>query len=334
MNEAMNQEDDNITLDQAKALAHWGLFGQVGQVEPGRSSTRVTATSWKNTPKGESKKNKPDHAEESAMAEGSTSTPKVEELMPILKSQPKAASNMNTSIPAPTFKEPRHVPWTIALSATQLSTLLNGFCPRVMDDKLFIYADGPDADGKAKLHMHHSWTGAKSVELDIQMTGDDEDEDVAWTGAITGITFEGKRDADTDENEKEEATETTISNNDYVDVDDGGRGRVAKLDPQPNSNPNKKGIKITTLAQAEEMAKFVAAEGCFWVIGVKFFKESDRLTPDTGSGMAQPSVWDDLPLILPKSKETQTAHRWLSNISKEVLERLMEQGPGSIIQLD
>jgi hypothetical protein len=48
-----------------------------------------------------------------------------------------------------------------------------------MEDKWFVYADGPDDAGHARLHLHRSWTGSKVVELEIRTTGDEEEESEA-----------------------------------------------------------------------------------------------------------------------------------------------------------
>lgn len=34
------------------------------------------------------------------------------------------------------------------------------------EDKWFVYADGPDAEGHIRLHMHRSWTGKKDDRID------------------------------------------------------------------------------------------------------------------------------------------------------------------------
>ena len=38
-----------------------------------------------------------------------------------------------------------------------------------MEDKWFVYADGPDAEGHAALHMYRSWTGCETIKLDIEV---------------------------------------------------------------------------------------------------------------------------------------------------------------------
>lgn len=59
-----------------------------------------------------------------------------------------------------------------------------------MEDKWFVYAEGPDAEGRVLIHMHRSWTGKKIVELEIKMRGDSEEEKKTGSAEIMGITWE------------------------------------------------------------------------------------------------------------------------------------------------
>jgi hypothetical protein len=59
-----------------------------------------------------------------------------------------------------------------------------------MEDKWFIYADSPDADGRAKLHIRRSWTGFKVVELDIKIIANRHDKTKVWRADFTAIKFE------------------------------------------------------------------------------------------------------------------------------------------------
>jgi hypothetical protein len=86
------------------------------------------------------------------------------------------------------FQKPLTSPWDIKVPVTDLNKLLNGFIPRQMEDKWFMYADGPDAEGCAMLHMFRSWTGAKMVELEIRLAVE-EDGDVI-DATITRMVWE------------------------------------------------------------------------------------------------------------------------------------------------
>jgi hypothetical protein len=88
------------------------------------------------------------------------------------------------------FTQPQHADWIIPIPSDELGTLLNGFLPDEMEDKLFIYADGPDFNGDATLHIHSGWTGKKYVKLEIRTTGDQEDEAKAWKSEIISVTWD------------------------------------------------------------------------------------------------------------------------------------------------
>ncbi|KAM7206114.1 hypothetical protein V8F20_002896 [Naviculisporaceae sp. PSN 640] len=86
------------------------------------------------------------------------------------------------------------VDWTVPLSLHQVGRLLHGFCPEVMEDKWFVYAEGPDATGRAFVHFHRSWSGRKMAVLALRvMVPDTEDGDEsaeAWSGRIEQLTWE------------------------------------------------------------------------------------------------------------------------------------------------
>ncbi|MCJ1476906.1 hypothetical protein MMC13_005575 [Lambiella insularis] len=89
------------------------------------------------------------------------------------------------------FTQPASSPWRVPLQSSQLVSLLNGFASRAMEDRWFVYADGPSADGHAALHFFRSWTGIKVAEVTISVpappSGPTTLESTAW---ITGITWE------------------------------------------------------------------------------------------------------------------------------------------------
>lgn len=55
-----------------------------------------------------------------------------------------------------------------------------------MEDKWFIYSEGPDGSGKLKVHFHRSWTGMKIAELFVVV-------DLLGEGAgrIVGVKWDG-----------------------------------------------------------------------------------------------------------------------------------------------
>jgi hypothetical protein len=82
--------------------------------------------------------------------------------------------------------------WDQIVSAADVPKLINGFRPGSMDDHWFLYADGPDANGKVTLHMHRSWTGKKvyEVEMEVQMDGEEvANGDARFTRITWGSAF-------------------------------------------------------------------------------------------------------------------------------------------------
>jgi hypothetical protein len=69
--------------------------------------------------------------------------------------------------------------WTQSVPQNQIPKLLNGFVPMQMEDKWFVYADGPDEHGNVVLHMVRSWTEHKMVEAKLVV-------DLNEDGEITG----------------------------------------------------------------------------------------------------------------------------------------------------
>jgi hypothetical protein len=65
---------------------------------------------------------------------------------------------------------PSTAPWNVPISSTDYSKLLNGFRPQDMDDKWYLHADEPDAQGNFILHIDRSWTGHEQMALIVQPT--------------------------------------------------------------------------------------------------------------------------------------------------------------------
>ncbi|KAM7187496.1 hypothetical protein V8F20_010945 [Naviculisporaceae sp. PSN 640] len=107
------------------------------------------------------------------------------------------------------FETPKTVQWDRLVPFTALPKLLNGFEPAEMEDKWFIYADGPDAQGNVQVHMHRSWTGHKIVELKIQVPLNDAGEVKEEDAKITELIWESnkKNFSGSEEEAKETAQE-------------------------------------------------------------------------------------------------------------------------------
>ncbi|OCK75496.1 hypothetical protein K432DRAFT_171114 [Lepidopterella palustris CBS 459.81] len=85
-------------------------------------------------------------------------------------------------------------PWNVPLFPDQIKPLIAGFCPEAMEDKWFIYSEGPDAEGKLQLHFHRSWTGHKIflLDIDLKREGSEHVVGITWNCSIeqTGGTDE------------------------------------------------------------------------------------------------------------------------------------------------
>jgi hypothetical protein len=87
-------------------------------------------------------------------------------------------------MPFPKSSRIHTVAWNIFLTPDQVYGLVMGFRPQQMEDKWFVYSEGPDGSGKLKVHFHRSWTGIKIAELFIliDLKGD-------GAGKIVGIKW-------------------------------------------------------------------------------------------------------------------------------------------------
>ncbi|KAJ9138687.1 hypothetical protein NKR23_g8378 [Pleurostoma richardsiae] len=260
MDEALSSSSEDITPDQAKALAHWSMFGrQVGVP----SQTRVIRSAWMSK-----KENEGDTVERGTSGDGSKDR----------------------------FLAPSHAAWHVPLSAAQLAVVLNGFRPRGMEDKYFVYAEGPDAEGGARLWLRRSWTGYPSLLLDLQVVVEDDEDD----------------DEDDDDNEAEETHLASAGKGKGTEVREPWSGEITGLTWETSEERNKEGT--------EEMAKFEALEGIHWIFGVKL----------VDGEIPQPSSWDNLPLKLPRTQEKQTTYKGMS-VSAETMARWK---PGMILTFD
>lgn len=116
------------------------------------------------------------------------------------------ATQMQTSS-FPASSHVRTVAWNVFLTPEQVYRLVMGFAPQEMEDKWFIYAEGPDMSGKLKLHFHRSWTGMKIAELFVVI-------DIKGEGAgkIVGIKWNGTDQTNgMDEEEAKYMVSTTCS---------------------------------------------------------------------------------------------------------------------------
>jgi len=96
----------------------------------------------------------------------------------------------------PTKKtEPFEIPitstWDQIIPWAEVPKLLNGFRPMAMEDKWYVYAEGPDARGHAIVHLSRSWTGYKIADVKLAMPLNGKGGVVADADArFTEITWE------------------------------------------------------------------------------------------------------------------------------------------------
>ena len=88
------------------------------------------------------------------------------------------------------FRRATTATWNVDVKPSDLSILLNGFLPRAMEDKWFIYADEPDSSGHAHLHFFRSWTGIKIAEIVLQTRKVDGKTTDGESAQITDILWE------------------------------------------------------------------------------------------------------------------------------------------------
>jgi hypothetical protein len=104
------------------------------------------------------------------------------------------------------FEKPVTSNWNQLIPRGELPKLLNGFQPTAMEDKWFVYADGPDAQGNAILHMYRSWTGFKMAEVKLVIELDEDGEFAEKDPYFTEITWES--DAERIKGQTEEQAKT------------------------------------------------------------------------------------------------------------------------------
>ncbi|KIX94016.1 uncharacterized protein Z520_10353 [Fonsecaea multimorphosa CBS 102226] len=102
------------------------------------------------------------------------------------------------------FVKQYHLPWNVPLSPESLGKLIHGFAPVEMEDKWFIYADGPDASGAATVNFHRSWTGAKVAEIALDIAWGEDSAAGLWSGSIVQLTLESDIDGLPEEDSAEE----------------------------------------------------------------------------------------------------------------------------------
>jgi hypothetical protein len=105
--------------------------------------------------------------------------------------EPQAKRVVKEDWKAKEFDKPVTSNWNVKVPKDAVPALLNGFKPQEMEDKWFVYTDGPDDDGIATIHMFRSWTGFPmfEVKLHVPVIVDEPGGD-GGAAAFTEITWE------------------------------------------------------------------------------------------------------------------------------------------------
>lgn len=128
------------------------------------------------------------------------------------------ASHMTTT-PFPKDSNDVHtVSWNVFVTPEQVHKLFMGFKPEQMEDKWFVYSEGPDRAGKLKVHFFRSWTGIKIAELFVVIDLKGE-----GAGKIVGIKWNASDETNAmDEEEAKYMISTTCAWVLKVDLDKQG----------------------------------------------------------------------------------------------------------------
>ncbi|KAF2875859.1 hypothetical protein BDV95DRAFT_615802 [Massariosphaeria phaeospora] len=154
------QSGENRKMRQGNVVAHIQRVDAPPSTNRSRTHTRTQSSAHTST-----------HASTKTSTHSSahTTPPTTAPSTPPHTSTPPRARALPSTLPTTSFPSPsphiHTVPWHLPLTPSQIHTLILGFAPQSMDDKWFIYAEGPDRSGKLKVHFHRSWTGLKIAEL-------------------------------------------------------------------------------------------------------------------------------------------------------------------------
>jgi hypothetical protein len=84
--------------------------------------------------------------------------------------------------------------WDQVIPRHDLSKILNGVIPGQMEDKWFVYSEGPDEQGNALLLLHRSWTGYKVAEVKLTVELDKDGNVAERDGQFVAVTWETDTD--------------------------------------------------------------------------------------------------------------------------------------------
>lgn len=88
------------------------------------------------------------------------------------------------------FSKPIITPWELSLPDDSVNKLLAGFLPKNMDDKWFVYTEGPDTEGNAVVHIIRSWTGFAIADVQLKLVMGDNGQPQDFGAKFTQLTWE------------------------------------------------------------------------------------------------------------------------------------------------
>ncbi|KAH8649187.1 hypothetical protein BX600DRAFT_474731 [Xylariales sp. PMI_506] len=92
------------------------------------------------------------------------------------------------------FHLPVTITWDVPVPRAEVMKIINGFAPTEMEDKWFVYSDGPDSEGKFTIHLHRSWTGIKIVAFKLQIPVGDDGKPKEEDAKIYELTWESDKE--------------------------------------------------------------------------------------------------------------------------------------------
>ena len=120
---------------------------------------------------------------------GSASTC-LEPSSPPLPDRPKATAAAWRNIKP--LSRPVTSPWGLHITPAAIATLTHGFIPREMEDKWFVYAEGPDDAGVLRVRFFRSWTG---FEIAVLVIRGPVVEEIVWESDEERIRMANERGA-------------------------------------------------------------------------------------------------------------------------------------------
>lgn len=106
------------------------------------------------------------------------------------RGRPSDTRVRNTQWKTGSFVKPVTASWSQLVSASDVPKIINGYLPGQMEDKWFVYTEGPDTSGLVNVHMHRSWTGKKMFQIEMRVETTEDFKFADKDAKLSAITFE------------------------------------------------------------------------------------------------------------------------------------------------